>query len=378
MTQLEIPAGIFEQMVAQVKTRVPVEACGILAGRDNKVEKLYEMTNKDNSSEHFMMEPKEQFAVVKDIRSAGLKMLAIYHSHPTTLARPSQEDIRLSLTQDVTYIIVSLQDSNRPVIHGFLIENGSVTKVPVKILPKQGFSKGNFMCFTVWTLLMLSVSLTVFGCKQNILEKDYNFVLRPGDLLFQDLDSGPLCDAIEKVTTGYRGANFSHVGIVAKDDSGDIVVIEAVSSGVEVTPLQTFLDRGLDADRRPKVVVGRLKRHYRRLVPSALKEALALKGKPYDKVFAIGNEAYYCSELIYEIFLRANDNDPIFKLQPMTFKDTDTRETLTTWQEYFSRLGVPIPEGQPGINPGGISCSPVLTIVHRYGTPSKSPLHQAE
>ena len=137
MAQLKIPADIFRQMVAQAKAQVPVEACGILAGRGDRVEKLYEMTNVDNSSDHFMMEPKEQFAVVKDIRSAGLGMLAIYHSHPATPARLSAEDIRLSLTPDVTYVIVSLQDSNRPVVKGFLIENGNVTEVPVEILGEQ-------------------------------------------------------------------------------------------------------------------------------------------------------------------------------------------------------------------------------------------------
>jgi hypothetical protein len=232
------------------------------------------------------------------------------------------------------------------------------------------------MCSIKWALLLLSVSLAPFGCNQNISEGNRNFALQPGDLLFQDSDLGPLCDAIEKVTTGFQGANFSHIGIVAKDDSGNLVVIEAVSNGVVNTPLQTFLGRSFDARGRPKVVVGRLKMPYRHLIPSALKEALTLKGKPYDKVFAIDNEAYYCSELIYEVFLRANDNKPVFVLQPMTFKDPDTGEMLAAWEDYFSKLGVSIPEGQPGINPGGISCSPVLSVVHKYGTPSVIPASQ--
>ena len=132
--KLEIPTNIFEQMVAQAKALAPIEACGILAGKDNKAEKLFEMTNADNRSDHFMMEPKEQFAVVEDIRSAGLEMLAIYHSHPETPARPSAEDIRLALTPDVIYLIVSLQDAKAPAVKGLLIEDGTVTEVPVKVL----------------------------------------------------------------------------------------------------------------------------------------------------------------------------------------------------------------------------------------------------
>ena len=43
-----------------------------------------------------------------------------------------------------------------------------------------------------------------------------NFQLQKGDFLFQDLDSSPLCDAIELVTPGYKGANFSHIGMVVE------------------------------------------------------------------------------------------------------------------------------------------------------------------
>ena len=134
MRELQIPNNIFEQMLKQAEVEAPIEACGILAGKDGEVEKLYKMTNADRSSDHFMMEPKEQFKVAKDIRSAGLEMLAIYHTHPTTPARLSAEDIRLALTPNITYIIVSLQDSASPVIKGFLMQDGDITEVPVKIL----------------------------------------------------------------------------------------------------------------------------------------------------------------------------------------------------------------------------------------------------
>ena len=137
MLKLEIPTYIFERMLEQAQAQASIEVCGILAGSNSKVEKLYKMTNVDNSSSHFMMEPTEQFAVVKDVRSASLELLAIYHSHPETLARPSAENIRLALTPDVIYVIVSLQDANAAAVKGFLLEDGTVTKVPVEILEGQ-------------------------------------------------------------------------------------------------------------------------------------------------------------------------------------------------------------------------------------------------
>ena len=130
---LKIPEHIYKQMLEQAESEVPIEACGILAGRDGRAEKFYKMTNVDNSNAHFMMEPQEQFAVAKDIRKEGLEMMAIYHSHPETPARLSEEDKRLALTENVIYVILSLENSANPDVKGFLIENGSIAEVPIVV-----------------------------------------------------------------------------------------------------------------------------------------------------------------------------------------------------------------------------------------------------
>ena len=130
MLKLKIPGNIFDQIIRQAKAESPIEACGILAGRDGLVERFYKMKNVDQSSDHFMMAPEEQFKVVKDIRAAGLEMLSIYHSHPETPARPSAEDIRFALTRGAIYLIVSFQNTE-PAIKGFLIEDDDVSEVPV-------------------------------------------------------------------------------------------------------------------------------------------------------------------------------------------------------------------------------------------------------
>ncbi len=133
---LEIPATIFRQMVEQAKAEAPIEACGILAGRGATVHRLYKMTNVDKSSDHFMMDPKEQFSVVKEIRRAKLEMLSIYHSHPASPARPSAEDIRLALTPGVAYVIVSLQ-SRQADAKAFLIEDTKATQIPLSIVETE-------------------------------------------------------------------------------------------------------------------------------------------------------------------------------------------------------------------------------------------------
>ena len=129
---IQIPQTIIEDMFAHAKEGFPLEVCGILGGTGEAVSANYRMTNTDASNEHFMMDPKEQFAVVKDLRAKGLAMLAIYHSHPEAPAKPSEEDIKLALTPDVSFLIISLADAAAPDIKSFKISAGSVQNETIK------------------------------------------------------------------------------------------------------------------------------------------------------------------------------------------------------------------------------------------------------
>ena len=123
---IRIPQAIHDDMIAHARNGFPLEVCGIVGGTGESVSVLYRMTNTDASNEHFMMDPKEQFAVIKDLRAKGLAMLAVYHSHPETPARPSEEDIKLALTPDVSYLIISLADAAVPDIKSYKISSGNV------------------------------------------------------------------------------------------------------------------------------------------------------------------------------------------------------------------------------------------------------------
>lgn len=123
---ITVPKHIYDDMIQHSREGFPLEVCGILGGTGDTVSACYLMTNTDASNEHFMMDPKEQFSVVKDLRAKGLSMLAIYHSHPETPARPSEEDIKLALTPDVSYIIISFAVPDRADMKSFKISNGTV------------------------------------------------------------------------------------------------------------------------------------------------------------------------------------------------------------------------------------------------------------
>ncbi len=128
---LKIPRAVFDEMVRVAKEAVPLEACGLLAGKDCHVTKCYPLTNADASPVHCSMIPEEQFAAMKDMRKLGLQMLAIWHSHPATPARMSQEDVRLAYTPSVAYIILSLAQPGEPKLRGFEIDNGVSKEIDI-------------------------------------------------------------------------------------------------------------------------------------------------------------------------------------------------------------------------------------------------------
>lgn len=115
----------YEIIVAHAKKNLPEEACGLLGGTKDgdvkTVEKVYLLTNIDHTNEHFSMDPKEQLAAVKDMRTNGLALLGNWHSHPESPSRPSEEDKRLAYDPTVNYLILSLMDEE-PVLKAFDID----------------------------------------------------------------------------------------------------------------------------------------------------------------------------------------------------------------------------------------------------------------
>jgi proteasome lid subunit RPN8/RPN11 len=126
---LILPREFYDAIVAHGKAALPYEACGLVAGLTGEggervVTKVYMLDNIDESAEHYSMAPDEQFRVIADIRKRGESLIGNFHSHPTTPARPSEEDIRLAYDPELIYMILSLAEEE-PVLKSFIIRNGN-------------------------------------------------------------------------------------------------------------------------------------------------------------------------------------------------------------------------------------------------------------
>ncbi len=118
---ISISQEFLKEIISHCKGIYPNEACGLLAGKTNIVERVYKTTNTILSSVNYEMDPKEQLKCEKEIRGAGLKVIGIYHSHPSSSAYPSQLDIvrvhwpgdpDMPLYPDACYMIIGPIDGD--------------------------------------------------------------------------------------------------------------------------------------------------------------------------------------------------------------------------------------------------------------------------
>ncbi len=133
MDEIIVARRFIERIISHGKDAYPDEACGILAGEGNEVRVMYETANSESSPVSYLIDEEEQFRIMKEIREKGMRMVAIYHSHPLSPPYPSPTDISLASYPDAAYVIASFFDRDNPEVRGFEIVDGRVREIGIKI-----------------------------------------------------------------------------------------------------------------------------------------------------------------------------------------------------------------------------------------------------
>lgn len=111
MPRLTVPNHILDAMIAQARAEAPNECCGLLAGSINTgiVSKHFPLINASATPNiRFESSPTSMFRAMKEMKSTGLEILAVYHSHPHSPATPSATDREWNYSLDVANVIISL------------------------------------------------------------------------------------------------------------------------------------------------------------------------------------------------------------------------------------------------------------------------------
>lgn len=223
---------------------------------------------------------------------------------------------------------------------------------------------------------LLGIFLCVFSLFS---EAEINYVcvdnLRNADLLFVVNTKG---NAITEVTEGLDHLPIDHVAIFYSDSASlEPMILQADYKGVRCCNLYSFwnessVDTTVTANNSfshpcvndslsPIILVGRIQVPFD--LSSSLQKAFSFVGKKYDFYYLPDDDEIYCSELVQISFVD-NQGKLLFSTIPMTFRDNQG-EIPEFWVKHYAKKGIPIPEGEPGSNPGELSRRHQVKIIGR-------------
>ena len=123
---------------AHLTQHLPNEACGLLAGRKGRIEKIYLVTNIEQSPVRYEMDPNELLAAILEMEQADWELLGIFHSHPAGPPTPSPTDIAEAYYPDSAYLICSPDADNNWQGRAFEIRDSQAHEIVFKIESSNG------------------------------------------------------------------------------------------------------------------------------------------------------------------------------------------------------------------------------------------------
>ncbi len=157
---IRIPRTLYQAIVEHARAEAPREACGLIAGHGDRIERVYRVSNRAEeaveffaerglippgrdyrpdapgtiANERFFMDPEEQFRALREIESLGLEHLGSYHSHPATEAYPSRTDVEFAqLWPGTVLLICSLANPDQPVLRAFRVIGADVREETIRV-----------------------------------------------------------------------------------------------------------------------------------------------------------------------------------------------------------------------------------------------------
>ena len=170
-----------------------------------------------------------------------------------------------------------------------------------------------------------------------------------GDIIFQTSKS-----AQSKVIQKATHSPYSHMGMIV-NRNGQFWVLEAIQP-VKYTPLQQWVDRGVNKH----YVVKRYQTALTAIQQTKLvKNAEGYLNKPYDIYFEWGDDAIYCSEIVWKAYKNALGIElaPLDQLKSFDLTDPSVKVLMK------QRYGKTIPLQEKVIAPSALFNSKKLVLI---------------
>ena len=121
-----------QELVKYAEAEKPYESCAILTGNENDenwtVKKLFLIENTAKSKVTFTISPDEEFRVDQIAKESNMEIVCIFHSHPESVAQPSETDKKFMRVNPFPWIIYS---GTTKEMNCFILESENVKQIPI-------------------------------------------------------------------------------------------------------------------------------------------------------------------------------------------------------------------------------------------------------
>lgn len=128
--EIHIPRKITNQLLHLAQQSPDQEVCGLISSKNGLPARCYPINNvAEQPGQRFQLDASQQITSMASMRNQGEELFAIYHSHPTAPAQPSNADLELAAYPDALYLIISLNTKGILELRGFRIEHKTAREI---------------------------------------------------------------------------------------------------------------------------------------------------------------------------------------------------------------------------------------------------------
>lgn len=131
-SQILVQKKHWQQMRSHAIQDAPLEACGLIGGKEWHSLEVFPTPNELQSPTRFRIEPQTQIQIFHLLEERDWDLIGVYHSHPTGPDRPSQVDIEEAAYPEIVNLIWYKIDHKWD-CQGFIIQGGKVHQIEIVI-----------------------------------------------------------------------------------------------------------------------------------------------------------------------------------------------------------------------------------------------------
>ena len=130
--EIAIPRKIVQNLLHHAQQTPEQEVCGLISSQNNIPLHCYPIKNTADKPESFFnLDAQQQIQAMANMRDNNEQLFAIYHSHPTAPAIPSNADIEQANYPDALYIIISLNTKGVLELRAYKITDTQFVEIPL-------------------------------------------------------------------------------------------------------------------------------------------------------------------------------------------------------------------------------------------------------